>query len=158
MSEDPAFPRREVSPNAFFAGPGEFPPRGKGPKKVVASRPVTREATQELGGWRPEGVMERVYEKTRSKEVAPGMRCALDQARSMPRTEEFAKDVEFEASFDDGSVAGYAETCMFAPGLVAFLRSRFIRPPSLSDRRVPIYVARWAGGPVNWVCRTCRRG
>ena len=82
------------------------------------------------------------------------MRCALDQARSMPRAEAFAKDDEF----DDGSVAGCAEPCMFAPGLVAFLRSRFIRPPALSDRRAPIYAARWAGGPLNWVCRTCRRG
>ena len=41
---------------------------------------VLDEATQELGGWETPGVMERVYGKARSEEVAPEMRSAINKA------------------------------------------------------------------------------
>ena len=55
---------------------------------------MAREATQEPGGWRPQGVMGRVYNKTRCEEVASGMRGALGRACVALKVEEFAKHVE----------------------------------------------------------------
>ena len=48
----------------------------------------------------------QVYDKTRSVEVVPEMRGALDRACTSPSFEEFAKDLELEAPLDDGIVAG----------------------------------------------------
>ena len=67
---------------------------------------VAREATKELRGWRLQGVMKRMYNKTRPEEVAPEMRGALGRARPMLIVEEFVKDLELEAPFFHESVAG----------------------------------------------------
>ena len=55
---------------------------------------MAREATQEPGGWRPQGVMGRVYNKTRSEEVAPEVRGASGRACAALKVEEFVKHVE----------------------------------------------------------------
>ena len=39
---------------------------------------MTREATQELGRWKPPSVMERVYSETKPEEGEPDMRWASD--------------------------------------------------------------------------------
>ena len=54
---------------------------------------MAREATQELGGWRPEGGTGRVYNESCSGEVAPGMRGALGRACAMLTVEGFVKNL-----------------------------------------------------------------
>ena len=56
-----------------------FSPRYGGARLYIMNG-MTREATQELGGWKSPAVMENLYNKTRSEEVAPEMRAAVSAA------------------------------------------------------------------------------
>ena len=73
----------------------------KGGARLFLTNGMAREATRELGGWRPQGVTERVDNKTCSEEVAPEMGVASDWECATLSVEEFVKDLELEVSRDD---------------------------------------------------------
>ena len=66
------------------------PPRKCGAMLYVTSG-MSREAAQELGGWRSSEVMEDVYSKVRSGEVAPEMRMAAKRASERLGVDRFAQ-------------------------------------------------------------------
>ena len=55
---------------------------------------MSREATQELGGWKSTEEVERGYNKARSEEVVPEMRAALGPAGDRMEMERFVKEFD----------------------------------------------------------------
>ena len=71
---------------------------------------VAREAAQELGGWRPQNVAERVCNRALPGEVVPKMRGGLDGARATLSVEEIAKDLELEVLPDGQGAVGLSRS------------------------------------------------
>ena len=84
-------------------------PRERGARFCVVNG-MAREATQELGGRKSPAVMEGVYTKARSEEVAPEMRAAVAMARAGLEVERFVwglgRDVCVDASEALGAEKG----------------------------------------------------
>ena len=56
------------------------------------------------------GARKRVYNKTRSGQLAPEMQGAIDRARPILSIEEFVRGLELEASFGDEGVGGLSRS------------------------------------------------
>ena len=69
---------------------------------------MSRGATQEPGGWRTPGVMEAVYNKASSEEVARGMRSAINKARSLMDAQAFVVDLDSDSCSDGEEAVGSA--------------------------------------------------
>ena len=66
----------------------------KGGARFYVVNGMSREATQELAGWKSPAVVEGVYTKARSEEVVPEMRAAVAKACAGLEVERFARDLD----------------------------------------------------------------
>ena len=76
-----------------FGGRNLSPDEGGARLYVVNG--VAREATQDLGGWKSQAVMEVVYTNVRSGEVVPEMRAAVAKACAVLEVSSFREDVHW---------------------------------------------------------------
>ena len=94
------------------------------------------EATQEQGGVKSPGVKENVHSKTKSEEVAPGMRGAICRACALLAVVAFVKDLERDASLADGSALGANRGACTSARFHRFcaLKGRLVRSVALPIR------------------------
>ena len=76
----------------------EVSPR-KGGARFFVTCGMSREATQELSGWKPPEDMERIHSKVRSEEAARGVRAGVARASDREEMEDFLKELEFDLTF-----------------------------------------------------------
>ena len=79
-----------------------FRPDGKGDSRLYVTNGTSREVTQRLGGWQATNVMDPVYSRVGSEEIAPEMRAAASRACACPGAEEFLKEVGLDVSLVGG--------------------------------------------------------
>ena len=67
---------------------------------------MAREATQELGGWKPPSVMDGVYTRARPEEVIPEMRSAVAKACARLEVERFERDLDHVVCAESSEFVG----------------------------------------------------
>ena len=78
----------------------------KGGARLYITRGVTREATKELGRWGPLAPMDSVYNKTRTGEVLPEKRAAVEKACAVLGATAFVEDLDRDACPDSDEALG----------------------------------------------------
>ena len=114
----------------------------KGGARLYVVTGMAREATQVLGGWKSPAVMEGVYTKARSEEVAPEMHPAIAKACTVLEVTSFAEDLDRDvcANGDEavGLEFGYAGFVCRASPLCWWYFCRFVI--ICGRRRVVVFV------------------
>ena len=77
----------------------------KGGTRMYIMGGMSREATEEPGGWKTPSVLESVYIRAESEEMAPEMRGAIGRACALLAVEAFTKDLDREVSLGGSSGA-----------------------------------------------------
>ena len=139
-----------------------FLPR-KGGTRMYIMHGMSREASQELGGWQTPGVMDCVFNETKSEGAAPEIRGAIGLACALLAVETCVRDLYWNAPLADGCVLGSdraacTNACFprfssledhLAPSVALPIRGNFIsfprrrvRAPGLSDTQQRVILLR----------------
>ena len=100
---------------------------------------MSREATQELGGWRSPAVIEKVYQLARSEEVGPEMRKALRKAIDRLEVDCFTQELEESVTLANDGEVGLTRSV--SPRQRHLRGSPICRGRTLPPYRAPIF---WA--------------
>ena len=90
--------------------PGRLVSPRKGGAGLYVASGISREATQELGGWRSSEVMGKVRSKARSEEVLPELRAGLKRASDRLDMERFSKELKEAVTLVGENEVGWARS------------------------------------------------
>ena len=128
----------------------------KGGARLYLTNGMSREATQDLGGWKTPGVMENARNKARSKAVVPEVRPAINKASTLLGAQASPVDLDNASRVNGEEVVG---SDIGAPVRVWFRRlsalEEYFMPPSAFPIRVDCRVLR-ADAFVGSSCRKPR--